>query len=442
MRLRDALRAGFEAGWMPEFRAARDFLSGPLAIDAEWARELAAAAMERDRHALKALRFGWGSAVTEHEVIRGVGIVKISGALIEGSYFHDYSDIRAAVEDHVAKSGVHSILLELDSPGGSVRGLFALADRLRELRGTKPMLALANEQATSAAYVIAAQCDEVHAANSNTSIVGSIGVIATHIDWSGANEQMGLRFTEVVSGRHKNELSREQPLSREGRATLERIVEGGFVEMIGAISAGRRAMTEERIRAQEAAIYLGAEGEAAGLVDGIATRDELIERLAQKAQGRGIYVPAASTPGQEATMTDPTNPAATPAPAAPAAQPSATPAPAAAAQPAGGGQVIDLDAARAAARGEGEVAARTAARELARGVSEACTVAGMPQLAGSLLAEEGMTLELARTRIQEARLKAGGPEIQTAVDAAAGAATQPRIDTQAIYDRWNGRAAK
>lgn len=201
-------------------------------------------------------------------------------------------------------------------------------------------------------------------------------------------------------------------------------------------------MTEERIRAQEAAIYLGAEGEAAGLVDGIATRDELIERLAQKAQGRGIYVPAASTPGQEATMTDPTNPAATPAPAAPAAQPSATPAPAAAAQPAGGGQVIDLDAARAAARGEGEVAARTAARELARGVSEACTVAGMPQLAGSLLAEEGMTLELARTRIQEARLKAGGPEIQTAVDAAAGAATQPRIDTQAIYDRWNGRAAK
>lgn len=98
-----------------------------------------------------------------------------------------------------------------------------------------------------------------------------------------------------------------------------------------------------------------------------------------------------------------------------------------------GATVVELDALRARIRGE--VFAERAA--LARQVTEACAIAGVAQLAGILLADEGMTLEAARDRIQSAR-GAGGIEIHTAH--AAGSTSDPeapRFSTTDVYEKWN-----
>jgi len=397
-----------------------------VALSPEWLRQLRDAFSIRDRATLQALRFGWLSAVQACDVEQGVGIIEIRGVLLEGSWIHDYTDIREAVDELAANPAVHSILLDIDSPGGDVHAeQFALADRIREVRAVKPVWAIANEQATSAAYVIAAQASKIFAANANTAILGSLGVIATHTDWSKYDERVGITTTEVVTGRHKNELSPNRPLSKEGRATLERLVEGAFVELIAAVSAGRKGLTDEKIRAQEAAIYLGGEAQEQGLADGVALREELVERLVTKAQGQGVIVPAATAATgterepaeQEATsMADPTNP--TPdTPATPGAQP-------AAAAP-GGATVVDINEARQSGA--------TAERARSTEIQDLCRLAGLPERAAEWVAQ-GTSVVDVRRALLEARASASGPEIDGHPPAGASAR---KIDTQAVYKSWN-----
>ncbi len=412
-----------------ELVEARRLLDEPVvALSPEWLRQVRDAFAIRDRAALQAIRFGWSSAVQACEVLEGgVGVIEIRGALLQGSWCKDYTDIRAAVDDLAANPAVHSIMLDIDSPGGDVHAeQFALADRIREVRAVKPVWAIANEQATSAAYVIAAQASKIFAANGNTAILGSLGVIATHTDWSKYDERIGITTTEVVTGRHKNELSQNRPLSKDGRATLERLVEGAFVEVIDAISAGRKGLTDEKIRAQEAAIYLGGEAQEQGLVDGIALREELVERLVKKAQGSGVFVPAATaTSGtrtepaatEEASMADPTKTM----PADPA-QPGAQPAAAAL----GGAQVVDINAAR-----DGGI---NAERSRVTEIQDLCRLAGSPERAAGWI-ENGTSVAEVRRALLEARASAAGDEIDG--HAPAVAAGGRKIDTSAIYAKWN-----
>lgn len=416
-------------------REARRFASQPLAIRHQWFQEFQAALRGDDRTTLQALRFGWGSAVQAMETVNGVGILEIRGPMVQGYSFKDYSDIRFALDEFAGAAGVHAILLDLDTPGGDVHAeLFNLCERIREVRQEKAVWALASGQAASAGYLLAAQAQKIYVASAHSTIVGSLGVIAVHLDFSGMNEQMGLRITEIVTGRHKNELSRDRPLGKDGRATIQMIVDGAFQEMLDSITAGRKALTEEGIREQEAAIYLAAEAQERSLIDGVALRADLVERLAKKtpasvfALNGGVMKPSGEIPDSNHQSTD------REAAPAPAPDPNADPNPGS--SPGAGAAVIDLASERTRIRGEEQAVARA----LAVAVVESCQLAGMPALAATLLAEEGMTRELAVQRIQEARIRAGGPEIHSESDVTAmGAAAQPKIDRKAIYERLNRR---
>ena len=89
----------------------------------------------------------------------------------------------------MADERVNSVLLLIDSPGGEVAGLFDLVDEIYHARGTKPIIAVADEAAFSAAYAIASAADEVYLPA--TAQVGSIGVIAIHVDQSGLRQKPG-----------------------------------------------------------------------------------------------------------------------------------------------------------------------------------------------------------------------------------------------------------
>ena len=269
-------------------------LAQPWAVDPVWLRAVTKAHAGGDRDALQALFLGFASAVSDVEIRDGVGIVSIRGPLIEGSFFQDYTDIRNAVDELLVNSQVNSLLLDIDSPGGDASGaLWDLAGHIRQIGEAKTIHAIANDQATSAAYVIASSAEKVFISGPST-ITGSLGVIATHIDESGFLKQRGVKITEVVSGRHKNDTSPNKPLNADGRATLEALVESAFVELIDSVTAGR-GITEDAIREQEAAIFIGREAMAHGLADGIATRDELVEQLAQQGSASGVPALAATT---------------------------------------------------------------------------------------------------------------------------------------------------
>jgi signal peptide peptidase SppA len=164
----------------------------------------------------------------------------------------------------LADSKVRKILLDIDSPGGEVSGLFDLVDFIYESRETKPIYAIANDHAFSAAYAIASATSKIFV--NRTSGVGSIGVIATHIDISELDKKEGIKYTTIFAGDRKNDLSPHEPLSSEAIADLQKEVDRLY-GMFVAIVARNRGISTAQIRATQAALYYGLDSVSLGLAD-------------------------------------------------------------------------------------------------------------------------------------------------------------------------------
>lgn len=184
------------------------------------------------------------------------------------------ADLRALVAD----PGVKAIVLNVDSPGGSVFGVTELAAEIRKARESKHIVAVANSWAASAAYWIASQADEVVVTPSGQ--VGSIGVYMEHVDISGALEREGYKATLVSAGKYKVEGNAYEPLTDEARAALQASVDDYYVQFVGDVAAGRKT-SRATVRAGygEGRMLNAKAALEAGMVDRIATLDEVIAKL-------------------------------------------------------------------------------------------------------------------------------------------------------------------
>ena len=143
-----------------------------------------------------------------------------------------YAEIGASLQAALADRSVQGILLDLDSPGGETGGCFELARQVRAASLVKPVWALANDSAFSAAYAIG--CAAERLVLSETGGVGSIGVIALHVDQSAKDAQDGYRYTAISAGARKNDFSPHDSLSLEATAALQAEVDrlyGLFVQI-------------------------------------------------------------------------------------------------------------------------------------------------------------------------------------------------------------------
>ncbi len=177
-----------------------------------------------------------------------------------------YEKIQEEIEEALEDEKVEIILLDIDSPGGEVNGVFDLADFIYESRAKKRIVALANDDAYSAAYAIASSAEKVFV--SRTSGVGSIGVIASHIDQSGFNEKCGIKYTTVFAGSRKNDLNPHEPMTSESLESLQKEVDRLY-EMFVQLIARNRGLSIEKIRSTEAGLYFGERAIEIGLADGM-----------------------------------------------------------------------------------------------------------------------------------------------------------------------------
>ncbi len=122
---------------------------------------------------------------------------------------------RAAMAD----PDIGRVILDVDSPGGQVGGVEELAREIYQARGQKPVTAIANGLAASAAYWIATAADEFVVTPSGQ--VGSIGVFGMHQDVSAALEKDGVKVTMVSAGKYKTEGNPFEPLTDEARAAMQ-----------------------------------------------------------------------------------------------------------------------------------------------------------------------------------------------------------------------------
>ena len=221
-----------------------------------------------------------------YRVTEGVAVISAMGGLVhrtrleaDSSLLIGYNDLAADLEDALAKSEVHAIALVMDSPGGEVSGAFELAERIYAARGSKPIVAVADGMAASAAYLAASAADEV--VLSATSYVGSIGVVMRHVDFSRALANEGISVSHIFAGDHKVDGNPYQPLPDAVRANLQADIEGLYQMFIQAV-AQHRGMTEQAVRDTRASVYRGVAAVAARLADRIGTADAVIAELAAR----------------------------------------------------------------------------------------------------------------------------------------------------------------
>ncbi|EME71004.1 periplasmic serine protease [Paramagnetospirillum caucaseum] len=239
----------------------------------------------------------------------GIAIVPVIGTLVARSGYLGaasgltaYSDIAESIGAAATDPGIRAILLDVDSSGGEVGGLFDLVDHIQAIRAQcgKPIWAVADEAALSAAYAIACTADRLYV--TQTGEIGSIGVVAVHRDESGADAQAGLAWTFVHAGAAKVDGNPHQPLSDSARVALQADVDALYGKFT-ALVAERRRLSPDAVRATEAAVYRGDQAVAAGLADKVGTL-----RIALADLGAALARPTISRPiaaRKEVPMSEP-----------------------------------------------------------------------------------------------------------------------------------------
>jgi len=226
-----------------------------------------------------------GSSKRPYRVEDGKAIVQIVGPLEKRMSFMQWlyggestENIIGNIEAALADKSVDSIVLNIDSPGGSVDGTKELADYIYEARGKKHITAYVDGNALSAAYWIASAADRIIAPD--TARVGSIGVYMAHMDASKFYEAYGVKKTYIYAGKYKVVGNEAGPLSESDKEYLQASVDKFYSLFVGDVARNRGVSTKKVISDMaEGRIFIGKDALEAGLIDKIGGfRSSLMKR--------------------------------------------------------------------------------------------------------------------------------------------------------------------
>lgn len=227
-----------------------------------------------------------------YENVGGVGVVRVEGVLARRmNMFMQISggtsteQMRAQFREAMNDAEASAVLLVIDSPGGTVDGTQEFAEEIYRARGKKPIKAVALGTVASAAYWIGAAADELYLA-SDTTVAGSIGVVATHVDVSRAEDRMGIKTTEITAGKYKRISSQYAPLSQEGRAAMQDMVDGIYTAFVQDVAAFRKRPVDAVLeKMADGRIFLGSKAIEAGLADGFVMEQDILTALQRGRMG-------------------------------------------------------------------------------------------------------------------------------------------------------------
>jgi len=346
----------------------------------------------------------------------GIAVIPIQGSLVKRSLgmeaasgLTSYGEIAAMLDVALADPQVSGILLDIDSPGGEASGSFELARRVREVAAQKPVWAVANDAAYSAAYAIAASAQRLFV--TETGGVGSIGVIALHVDQSAKDAKEGYHYTAITAGTHKNDYSPHEPLSDAAKTELQ-----GEVDRLYAIFtehvAAMRCLDLAVVRATEAGLYFGSNAVAQGLADGVQTLEATLSlfhlflnaRNHSPSQVRGVIRAEAALPHKEISMPDPQDTLQNPV-----------------------ADTIDLaEAEKLVAQAKREVT------QTAQAIAELCLLAGCPDRAAEFIAAGKSQADVRRVLIDARAAQSDAADIRSTITVDAGTQSLDRPETSPI----------
>ncbi|MEK6874344.1 MAG: signal peptide peptidase SppA [Nanoarchaeota archaeon] len=209
--------------------------------------------------------------------IRGVLLVDKSRGFATGQVASS-SDIVDLIKAADESPNIKAMLIDINSPGGSPLASQEIADALK--KSNKTIVAVIRETGASGAYWVASAADKIYA--SKNSIVGSIGVIGSYIEYAGLMDRYNLTYRRLVSGAYKDAGSPFKRLSDDESALIQSRLDVIYTNFVDVISTNRNLSLEKVIKIADGFVMLGEEAKQAGLIDEIGGRDEAIEYIQNK----------------------------------------------------------------------------------------------------------------------------------------------------------------
>lgn len=204
--------------------------------------------------------------------IKGVLATENAKMLQEGSVVNK---LDAALTDPTIKG----ILLEVDSPGGTVYESARIWEKIQEIQEETDIQIYTSmgTVAASGGYYVAASSDKIFAAEET--MTGSIGVISDYVNIRELEEKLGIKHEIIKSGEHKDIGSMNREMTEEEREINQTQVDEFFEKFVDVIVQGR-GMSEEKVyNLADGQVYTGKQALENGLIDEIGYYEEALTSM-------------------------------------------------------------------------------------------------------------------------------------------------------------------
>jgi protease IV len=155
----------------------------------------------------------------------------------------------------IGKSHARGVILDIDSPGGTTAGAERLYDEIRRVAGKKPTVAVVGGLGASGAYIAAIATDRIFVRQ--TSLIGSIGVLAQYPNVSGLMDKVGIKYETIKSSPLKAVPNGLEPTSEAARAAIAAVIEDSFAWFKSLVRERRGMNDDELARVDDGRIFTG-----------------------------------------------------------------------------------------------------------------------------------------------------------------------------------------
>lgn len=222
------------------------------------------------------------------QTYKGVGILPIAGPIFGKSNLMTMMSGATSLEDFrqdframMGNDDIHSVILEMDTPGGTADLVQETADEIFNSRGVKSTYAISNTSCGSAGLFLASQATKLY--NTPSGHTGSLGVYRVHVDQSSKDQKDGYKFSYVKAGKYKTEGNPHEPMSPEGLAFHQEGVDELYGDFVNTVARGRGISSEQVLETYGRGRMLTARmAREVGMVDGILQMESLVTQLANQ----------------------------------------------------------------------------------------------------------------------------------------------------------------
>ncbi|HDQ60018.1 MAG TPA: signal peptide peptidase SppA [Candidatus Woesearchaeota archaeon] len=213
-----------------------------------------------------------------------VALIKINGGIFTQTDFFYGGVSSETIVDNLEKADsnpdIKAILIEINSPGGSVYASKEIVKALEKIE--KPKICLLKETASSGAYWIASKCDSIIA--DDFTLTGSISVAGSYLEFSGLMEKYGVNYVRLVSGEKKDIGSPYKAPTEAELEDLNKIINEIQKELINDIAENRNLSVDYVASISDGSLFLGKEAKEMGLVDLLGDKNTAFDVLMEHAE--------------------------------------------------------------------------------------------------------------------------------------------------------------